>query len=214
MSFQAIIFDMDGLLMDSERVGLDVMRECGLLQGFDIPADVVRQTIGSNEQSCGEYYRRFFPALDTARLFLDFTDAMRAMARQGKIPLKKGAGELLMEGKRRNIPMAVASSSDRETIGTYLDSVGVISYFDALITGSGLPSKPAPDIFLTAAAALNAEKEKCLVLEDSINGIRAGRAAGMAVGMVPDMFPYTEALAPYVDYLLPDLSAALPLLAL
>lgn len=214
MSFQAVIFDMDGLLMDSERVGLDVMHECGLLQGYNIPVEMVRETIGSNKQSSSDYYHRFFPDLDTDRLFLDFKNAMCDLAKRGKIPLKKGARELLEEIKRQNIPMAVASSSGQATIGIYLDSVGVIAYFDALITGNGLPSKPAPDIFLKAASALNAEPEKCLVLEDSINGIKAGRAAGMTVVMVPDVFPYTEDLTPYVDHVLPDLSAVIPLLVL
>ncbi len=214
MSFQAVIFDMDGLLMDSEFVGLTVMHECGFLQGYDIPVDMVRETIGSNKQSSSDYYHSFFPALDTDRLFLDFKDAMCALAEQGKIPLKKGARELLEAVRGRNIPMAVASSSGQTTIAIYLDSVGVTAYFDALITGNGLNSKPAPDIFLKAAAALNAAPEKCLVLEDSINGIKAGRAAGMTVAMIPDVFPYTDDLAPYVDHVLPDLSAVIPLLAL
>ena len=214
MSFQAVIFDMDGLLMDSERVGLDVMHECGLLQGFDIPVAMVRETIGANRQSSSDYYHLFFPALDTDRLFWDFKDAMCALAKEGKIPLKKGARQLLEELKRKQIPIAVASSSGEETIRIYLNSAGVISFFDALITGTGLRSKPAPDVFLKAAAALNAEPKKCLVLEDSINGIKAGRAAGMTVGMVPDEFPYTDELSPYVDHVLPDLSAVIPLLAL
>ncbi len=213
MSFQAIIFDMDGLLMDSERVGLDVMHECGLLQGYDIPVAMVRETIGSNKQSSSDYYHQFFPSLDTDRLFLDFKNAMCGLAKQGKIPLKKGALELLEEIKRRGVPMAVASSSGQETIRIYLQSVSVIAYFEALVTGNGLPSKPAPDIFLAAAAALGAEPDQCLVLEDSLNGIKAGRAAGMTVVMVPDVFPYTEDLASYVDHVLPDLAAAIPLLA-
>ena len=212
MSFQAVIFDMDGLLMDSERVGLDVMHDCGLLQGYDIPVAMVRETIGSNKQSSSDLYHRFFPDLDTDRLFLDFKNAMCDLAKQGKIPLKKGARDLLEEIRRWEIPMAVASSSGQETIRIYLQSVGVIDYFDALVTGNGLPSKPAPDVFLKAASALGAEPKRCLVLEDSLNGIKAGRAAGMMVAMVPDVFPYTDDLAPYVDHAAPDLSAVIPLL--
>ena len=73
-------------------------------------------------------------------------------------------------------------------------------------------SKPEPDIFLKAAETLGASPEKCLVLEDSLNGIKAGRAAGMTVVMVPDVFPYTDDLAPYVDHVAPDLAAVIPLL--
>ncbi|MBR3740755.1 MAG: HAD family phosphatase [Clostridia bacterium] len=212
MSFQAVIFDMDGLLMDSECVGLTVMHECGLLQGYDIPVDMVRETIGSNKQSSSDFYHQFFPDLDTDRLFLDFKNAMCDLARQGGIPLKKGARELLEAVKARHIPMAVASSSGLGTIRIYLESVGIISYFDQIMTGSGLPSKPAPDVFLKTAEELNAPPERCLVLEDSIHGVQAGRAAGMTVAMVPDMIPYTDDLKPFCDYVLPDLTAVIPLL--
>ena len=213
MSFQAIIFDMDGLLLDSERVGLEVMPQCGMRQGYDIPRWQVSHTIGSNKQSSSDYYHQFYPDLDTDRLFSDFKNAMCDLARDGKIPLKKGARELLEAVKKRNIPMAVASSSGQSTIAAYLDSTGINAYFDALVTGSGLPSKPAPDIFLKAAETLGASPEKCLVLEDSLNGIKAGRAAGMTVVMVPDVFPYTDDLAPYVDHVAPDLAAVIPLLS-
>ena len=212
MSFQAVIFDMDGLLMDSERVGLTVMHECGLLQGYDIPVDMVRETIGSNKQSSSDFYHQFFPDLDTERLFLDFKNAMCDLAKRGGIPLKAGARELLEAIKARRIPMAVASSSGLGTIQTYLESVGVTAYFDSLVTGNGLPSKPAPDVFLKAAAALNVPPESCLVLEDSIHGVQAGRAAGMTVAMVPDVIPFTEDLKPCCDFVLPGLSAAIPLL--
>lgn len=211
MNIQAVIFDMDGLLMDSERVGLDVMRDCGLLQGYDIPLDMVRHTLGANKQSASDYYHETFPELDTDQLFVDFKNAMCNLAKQGKIPLKKGARELLSALKQKKIPMAVASSSSMETIQIYLESVGVISFFDALVTGRGFPSKPAPDIFLEAARELRASPEHCLVLEDSVNGIQAGRNASMTVCMIPDIVPYSESLRPFCDYVLPDLSAVIPL---
>ena len=212
MSFQAVIFDMDGLLMDSERVGLQVMHECGLLQGYNIPLEKIRHTLGANRQSASDYYHQFYPALDADKLFEDFRNAMCELAKQGKIPLKKGALELLDALRERKMPAAVASSSGPTTITAYLESAGIISHFQALITGNGLPSKPAPDIFLKAAKTLGAQPEQCLVLEDSENGIKAGRNAGMTVVMVPDMIPYTEAFRPYGDHVLPDLTAVIPLL--
>ena len=214
MKPQAVIFDMDGLLMDSERAGLDVMHACGLLQGYDIPVAMVRHTIGSNREASSAYYHRFFPALDTEKLFVDFKNAMCDLARQGRIPLKKGARELLDTLRESNIPLAVASSSGMETIRIYLDSVGILPYFSALVTGVNLPSKPAPDIFLKAASALGADPARCLVLEDSMYGVQAGKKAGMTVCMVPDLIPCTDDLKPCCDYTVSDLSAVIPLLAL
>ena len=212
MVIQAVIFDMDGLLMDSERIGLDVMHECGLKQNYNIPIEMVRHTLGANKQFASDYYHETFPALDTDRLFADFKAAMCDLARQGKIPLKQGARELLEALKQKKIPMAVASSSGMETIQIYLESVGVIAYFDALVTGRGFPSKPAPDIFLEAARQLRAAPENCLVLEDSVHGIQAGRNAGMTVCMIPDIIPYSEELKPFCDFVKPDLAAVIPLL--
>ena len=212
MTFQAVIFDMDGLLMDSERVGLEVLHGCGKHQGFGIPLAMIRETLGSNKESASDYYHGVFPALDTDRLFQDFKDAMCALALEGKIPLKKGAKELLAALKEKGIPCAVASSSGPSTIRTYLASAGIIACFSALVSGAGLPSKPAPDVFLRAAEALGVQAHGCLVLEDSVNGVRAGRAAGMTVCMVPDMLPYSDALAPFCDYVMPDLAAVIPLL--
>ena len=213
MIFQAVIFDMDGLLMDSELVGLTVMQQCGALQGYDISLDQVRHTLGSTTQASSDYYHTFFPDLDADRLFLDFKNAMCGLARQGKIPLKPGARELLAALRQRGISRAVASSSGPAIIRTYLESAGILEDFDALVTAVGLPSKPAPDVFLKAAEALGAKPEGCLVLEDSINGVQAGRAAGMTVCMVPDLIPFTDQLAPYCDHVLEDLSQVVPLLA-
>lgn len=209
---RAVIFDMDGLLTDSEVIGVTVMQECGRKQGYELDRQVILQTIGSTNTACRATYRRYYPGLDGERLFEDFKEAMFDLARAGGIPLKKGAKELLEALKARGIPTAVASSSSLETIQLYLGKCGVLPYFQALISGGAdIASKPAPDIFLKAARTLGVPPEACLVLEDSVNGIRAGRAAGMTVCMVPDLFPFTEELAPYCDAVKPDLAAVIPL---
>lgn len=212
MTVAAVIFDMDGLLMDSERVGIPVMCACAARQGVELPPDAVRQTVGINAAASSAFYHQYYPALDTDTLFHDFRNAMHQAARTGRIPLKKGAKALLSALRARGVPCAVASSSGMETIRTYLSAAGVADYFDALVTASGLPSKPAPDVFLRAADALHAAPDMCLVLEDSVNGVKAGRAAGMTVCMVPDLFPFTAELAPYCDHVQPDLAAVIPLL--
>lgn len=207
----AVIFDMDGLLTDSERVGLTAMQESGRLQGVELPLSLICRTLGTTAASSCNLYHAHFPELDTQKLFVDFHQGMRALAEAGKIPLKKGARELLMALRERKIPCAVASSSPLHIVKLYLSKANVLDFFDALVTGDKeLPSKPAPDIFLKAAGLLHTAPSDCLVLEDSVNGIKAGRAAGMQVGMVPDLIPYSEALSPYCDRVLPDLLAVLP----
>ncbi|MBR1584899.1 MAG: HAD family phosphatase [Clostridia bacterium] len=213
MSIRAVIFDMDGLLIDSERVGLHVMRESALRQGCDVTLEEIRSTLGASYPSSREFYLRIHPQLDVHQMFVTFSEMMKEKAQQGQLPLKKGAAELLRFLQEKGIPRAVASSSPMHMVQAYLTHTGVLPCFSAFATGTdNLPSKPDPAIFLTAAQRLNAEPAQCMVLEDSINGVRAGRAAGMTVCMVPDMIPYTDDLKPYCDHVLDDLSQVIPLL--
>lgn len=213
---RAAIFDMDGLLIDSERAGLEGIRACGRMQGLELPTEMILRTIGATSAAGSEIYRQAFPTIDTARLYADFRVYMHGLAEQGKLPLKKGARELLTHLREKGTPCAVASSSYRATVELYLKSTGIFSFFSALSTGDGgaVRSKPAPDIFLRAAQALGVAPADCLVLEDSYNGVRAGRAAGMQVCMVPDLIPYAPDMAPYCDAVLPDLTAAISRFAL
>lgn len=210
---KAVIFDMDGLLVDSEHIGLDVMAECGRKQGVEMTMEDIKKTLGSTYAFSIDLYSRLYPQMDPRQLFIDFENSMHEMAEAGRIPLKKGARELLEALKERNIPRAVGSSSPSTVVKLYLSKVGVLDDFQTLVTGDlGLPSKPEPDMFLTAAKRLGVAPENCLVLEDSVNGIKAGRNAGMQVGMVPDVLPYRDELKPYCDHVLPDLAAVIPLL--
>lgn len=210
---KAVVFDMDGLLVDSEYVGLFVLQDCARRQNVEMKMEDIKLTLGSTYAFSIDLYARLYPQMDAVRLFKDFKEAMQETALAGKVPLKKGAKELLEYLNAHQIPCAVASSSPMAMVETYLGKLDALSHFQAFITGDlGLPSKPAPDMFLTAAKALNTDPAHCLVLEDSVNGVKAGRAAGMQVGMVPDVLPYKEELAPYCDHVLPDLTAVLPLL--
>lgn len=210
---KAVIFDMDGLLVDSERVGLEVLRECGERQGVALRREDILKTLGATYACSIRLYARLYPQLDSRQLFIDFAQAMQKQAAAGNIPLKKGALELLRVLEERSIPRAVASSSPASSVKLYLGKAGVLDSFQALVTGDlGLPSKPEPDMFLAAARALSVSPGDCLVLEDSFNGVRAGRSAGMRVGMVPDILPYREELQPFCDAVLPDLAAVIPLL--
>ena len=129
------------------------------------------------------------------------------------VPCKPGLFELLDVLEERGIPRIVASSSPRSMILQNLSTTGAGRYFAQVVCGADVEhSKPAPDIFLLAASRLGVDIHRCLVLEDSLNGLRAARASGAVSVMVPDLRPYGPEVAPYVDYLKQDLSQVIDLL--
>ena len=126
------------------------------------------------------------------------------------MPRKPGAAEILAALNERGIPLAVASSTPEARVRQHLAEHGFLPRFDAVIGGDRLQrSKPAPDIFLLAAEALGAAPERCFVIEDSFNGIRAAHAAQMRPIMVPDMLPPTEEIAAMAEIVTEDLFGAL-----
>lgn len=130
-----------------------------------------------------------------------------------RLALKQGCLELIAAATRRNLPRAVASSSTRRLVHATLDRFGLRPHFGAVVTGDcvGRP-KPAPDIFLEAAARLGVEPGDCIVLEDALTGVTAARAAGMRVIAVPERS--ASSFADRADFVVPDLRAALELLSL
>lgn len=210
---RAVLFDMDGLLIDSERVATDMCVLCGEKRGFPITEELVLQMIGRTRKADAELLEDLFPGFDAAAHYALFDELMAEQARQGKIPAKPGALRLLDELDKRGIPKALATSSIMKEAELRLTSAGMAGRFEAMIAGDMVTrSKPDPQVFLLAAEKLGAAPADCLVLEDSHNGVRAGRAAGMQVAMVPDLLPCTEEIRALCDHVLPDLTAVIPLL--
>lgn len=192
----AVLFDMDGLLLDSERVALAIMAECMAELGLVWDESVGLRMIGRNVVDSNRVLREHYG--DDARLER-LPAAFRArydrhIAEQA-IPLKPGALRLLELLVRHGIPRAVATSTQRERAARKLARNGLLAHFDALVGGDEVAcGKPAPDIYLAAARALGAAPAGCLVLEDSNTGARAGLAAGMRVVIVPDLLAPEPAL--------------------
>ena len=210
--FAAVLFDMDGLLFDSERLALTVIERITREAGTPIPREVILRTVGCNTQLSKEIYLEYEPRMEYDRLRAVFAAEMRRMGSLGQIPLKEGALPLLRLLKRRGIPRAVASSSPRSTVEACLRGAGIDALMDHLVCGDEITrSKPDPETFLLAARALNVPPARCLVLEDSLNGIKAGRAAGCTVCMIPDLFPWQEELAAFADLHYSSLAGVLPL---
>ena len=206
MKLTAVLFDMDGLITDSEAYGHEVLKSAGRQLGFELSDQLLYDMIGVNDVKCIETLNENYPGLDGAQVLQMYRRAMYDASVKGLVPLKPGVCELLDALDAHRIRRAVASSNDRFLVEGYLGRCGILQRFDALVCGDMIrQSKPAPDIYLAAAGAVGAQPEGCLVLEDSPNGLKAGRAAGMRTCMVPDRIPYSDALRPYVDDVQPSL---------
>lgn len=205
---KAIVFDMDGVLFDTERLNRIVLNEAAREQGADISEEVFLSMLGANLEASRQIIQKAYPQVDYGRLSERWNElAFERIAKYG-MPLKKGMPEILHTLKARGLKIGLATSSDREAVSFYLEKCGLQDMFDASVCGSEAPnSKPAPDIYLKCAALLNVPPADCAGVEDSLNGVKAVRAAGMYCVMIPDILPYGDPHAPYVDKVLEDLTA-------
>jgi HAD superfamily hydrolase (TIGR01509 family) len=180
----AVIFDMDGVIVDSEQVYQDIERQMYDDLGIPVTAEEHRQFIGAAERIMWQYMKdKYRMDAETDLLVKEERTRFMSMVDQpGSIPLMPGLLPLLEALAREGIPALVASSSSREIIEKVL-RVNEIRHFFTDITGGDdvLHSKPAPDIFLETAGKAGMSADRCLVIEDSENGIKAARSAGMKV---------------------------------
>ena len=192
---EAVIFDMDGLLLDTESVYRAAMVASALAMGYDFPDEFCQSMVGTAEAEIHLILqRRYGSGFPIARLFTDCELEMQRRLETG-VPLKTGAVELIAEIAARKLPMAVATSTVRRIAEHHLERAGLLEHFDAVCTREDVArGKPHPDLFLVAAEKLGVRAERCVVLEDSYPGVRAAHASGAMAIMVPDMLPATDEL--------------------
>jgi HAD superfamily hydrolase (TIGR01509 family) len=187
-----VIFDMDGLLFDTEALWQKALLSAAAEGGHAIPDAIYRKSIGVRRSQCRELFLSHFGE-DFA--FDAFHGAWRRhywLVAETMLALKPGVLELLDVLDRLQLPRAIATSSSRETVEHHLAARGLTDRFDAIVCrGDYENGKPAPDPFLTAAGRVKAEPRSCLALEDSHIGVRSAAAAGMTTVMVPDLLEAT-----------------------
>ncbi len=208
---QAVIFDMDGVIFDSERLVIECWEVVAAKHNVPDIVEICMRVQGNNREETGkrfrEKYGNDFP-YDTYKK--EVTALFRGRYGGGRLPLKPGVVEILKELKRNNIPLALASSTRSDIVKLEMADANLLPYFDAVLGGDMVPrSKPEPDIFLAAAAALQAEPTCCYVLEDSYNGIRAAYRAGMHPVMVPDMQQPDEEMRGLTEVIVENLQEAM-----
>jgi len=189
MSISAIIFDMDGLMFDTEKIGLEAFQKAALQYGYVDTQGTFLRMIGRNVRDADrillEDFGADFPvtAVRTERLSL-----LEAMRRENGIPMKDGLMDILHFLKNRGMDLAVASSSDRSVVMQNISAHTLEQYFAVVVCGDEVTvGKPDPEIFLKAAHKLGVLPSECLVLEDADAGIRAAHAAGMTPLLIPDI---------------------------
>ena len=210
---QGAIFDMDGLLFDTERMYRDSWKQSAQQFGLVHNPDFPRTVCGSSGAHMREIILQYYPQVD-AKAFAD--DCILRVERELEthVPEKTGVRDILQYFKQHGVRVAVASSSKRATVLHNLKQADILSYFDAVVSGDQVThGKPAPDIFLLAAQQIGCEPENCYVFEDGTNGIRVGAAAGCTTIMIPDLTPPNAQLEQLCAGIYPSLSDAMNAIA-
>lgn len=205
----SVIFDMDGTLLDTQRICVPAWEYAGKLQGFEGVGNCIYSVCGMNEAGWTKFLRDHHPDIDADEFKVQIH---KYYEENLVIRFKPGAKELLDFFKENNIKMAIASGSAKETIEDHLKQVGVLGYFGAIAGSSDVKNgKPAPDVFLLAAERLGVNPANCFVFEDSSNGIRAGCTAGMKCIGVPDLTQFSDDVKKLMFAHITDLSQAIPI---
>ena len=207
---KGVIFDMDGLMFDTERIWTTLWAPSTEKLGLPAPCEeFVSGARGLAGENMLRHLRKFYPQCDP-NVLLAAVRAEGKTALANGAPAKPGLFALLDYLEEQNIPRSVASSSSHETIERYLRISGADRYFTDTVCGDDASaSKPAPAIFLVAAQRLGLPASDCLVLEDSFNGVRAGHASGAVTVMVPDLQQPTEEILSLCDACCKDLNEVL-----
>jgi len=189
MLYQAAIFDMDGLLLDTERICMQAFKEACKKLSLPFVQSAYVKIIGCNakgiELAIMDHYAQY---IDYATLRKTWMDGYWPIVENQAIPIKDGVIELLDWLRLKKVPLAVATSTHHTLASTKLRLAGLDGYFDHISSGCEVTNgKPDPEIFLLAAQRLNVAPQRCLAFEDSSNGVRSATAAEMQVYQVPDL---------------------------
>jgi HAD superfamily hydrolase (TIGR01509 family) len=189
---RAVIFDMDGLLVDTEAPVRDALMSAAAAIGRDLPVAVFMSMVGTTSAHSDRVLVEHFGEGFELEAYLAEVRRLLELSFDIGVPLKPGAAELLALLDELGLPKALVTSSSRRAVDRHLPAE-VVARFSALITSESVENgKPHPEPYLKAAAALGIAPEDCLALEDSHNGVRSAHAAGMMAVMVPDLLEATD----------------------
>ena len=213
--YKAVVFDMDGVIFDSERAVMQCWKEVASRHNIpDIEKAILActgTTMVRTREIMLNLYGADFPYDEYVR---ESSVIFHSRYDGGRLPMKPGVKELLTFLKEHDKKIALASSTRQQVVTDELRDAGIIEYFDRIICGDMVSrSKPAPDIFLKACEELNISPSDSYAIEDSYNGIRAAHAGGLHPIMVPDLLPADEEMQSLAEIVLPSLTSVMEYLA-
>jgi HAD superfamily hydrolase (TIGR01509 family) len=211
--YSTAVFDMDGLLLDSERLIRDAWIQASFENGIAFSESIYLEVVGRNSaDSTSILMDHIGDDLAFSKICAQADALMSERTISLGYPVKPGAIELLSLLNERNIPCCVASSTNRAEVRRRLQKSGLDGFFDVIAGGDEvLKGKPAPDLFLLVAGRIGVSPDQCLVFEDSEHGARGAIAAGMSAMLVPDLKTPSAGVQAMCVTVLPSLVQALPL---
>jgi HAD superfamily hydrolase (TIGR01509 family) len=211
MTVDAVVFDLDGVLIQTEEVWDEVRGAFVLERGGRYGPDAQRAMMGMSSPEWSRYVHRELAVPDTPdEIAAELVRRMLARYRE-RLPLIEGAVEAVKRLAER-WPLAIASSSNRPLIDAVVETAGLAPYFHATVSSEEVPrGKPAPDVYLEAARRLGVDPARAAAVEDSHSGIRSAKAAGMRVIAIPNpSFPPDDEALAQADVVLPSLAELTP----
>lgn len=196
---QAVIFDMDGLMFDTEHLWIKVATKLSKKYGYyQIDKNFVVNNLGTTVVDIKKSFEKLnIPNFNFEKFRGEYIDGMLEDIELNGIPIKKGLLQLLVYLKQNGYKTALASSTYRPLIDKYILPIGIEQYFDVIVSGDLVThGKPDPEIFNLAVTKLGVQKQNTVILEDSFNGIRAAYASGCKPVMIPDILQPNEEIKP------------------
>ena len=215
MKIKAVLFDMDGLMVDTESLSTEAFINSAKAQGYNMTKEETLKVLGFTKANIYQFWIDYFQGtnVDGKKLVDDhyeYIENVLYTVGPEKMPYVE---ELLKYLRENNYKIAVASSSDTADIKNNLEKTKLEKYIDEIASGAEVENgKPAPDVFLLAAKRLGVDAKDCLILEDSKAGIKAGKASGAMVFMVPDMFTVDKECEDTADRILTNLGEVIEIL--